>query len=58
MIYTKRDALHDFLSGWELEDLADGAWWAFLEEGVVAFNREENTKFDPHEAVLTYIQQK
>lgn len=53
---NRKEDLMYFLSGWELDDLADGAWWAYLEEGVQEFNKERGTEFDQHQSVLDYIE--
>jgi hypothetical protein len=49
-----------FLDGWQeasgAEDMPDGAWQCVMMEGVEAYNTENNTKFDPHEGWLYWIQ--
>ena len=38
------------------DDLPDGAWWGALEAEVEAFNWENKTNHDPHDAVMYYLQ--
>lgn len=49
-------ALFDFLDGWYDDELPDGAWWAMLEEGVVAYNKETGQDIDPNDGVHAYLQ--
>jgi len=44
-----------FLSNYDDDSLNDGAYWTFLEEGVMAFNALYGTNLDPHNTVLEYL---
>lgn len=55
---SKVTGLCQFLEEWESEDLPNGAWWAHLEEGVDAYNKEMDTKFDRNNGVHFYVNYK
>jgi hypothetical protein len=44
-----------FLAQYDDDTLNDGAYWALLEEGVMAFNTAHGTNLDPHNTVLEYL---
>lgn len=49
-----QQGLVDFLQAWDIADLPDGAWQAYLEEGAKAYSDEFQIDIDPHEAFLEY----
>ena len=48
-----------YLDGWQeasgADEMSDGAWQCVMMEGVDAYNKENNTKIDPHEGWLYWI---
>lgn len=57
---TKKEKMFHFLNGWSeasgADDMPDGAWQCVMMEGVEAYNEEEGTNYDPHEAWLEWCQ--
>ena len=49
-----RKGLVEFLEAWDMDDLPDGAWQAFLEEGAEAYSDEFQIAIDPHDAFIEY----
>lgn len=45
-----------WLEGWEaaIGEASDGVWWARMKEGVARFNKDNNTNYDPLDAVLAW----
>jgi hypothetical protein len=50
----------DWMSGYcgGLDDLPDGAWQAWCEEGVAVFNKDCGTHIDPHDGWLYWVNNK
>lgn len=44
-----------FLAHYDDDTLNEGAYWALLEEGVMAYNSANGTDLDPHATVLEYL---
>ena len=49
-----------FLDGWEgasgADEMSDGAWQCVMMEGVESYNKVNNTKIDPHEGWVYWIE--
>lgn len=54
----QRDEFMSFMDGYcsMAEDLPDGAWGETCKEGVVAFNKQYGTNYDPHEGWLLWCE--
>ena len=52
----KEISLYPYMDAWNDDELSDGAWMAMLEEGVVSFNKENNTNYDFYDELGGYIE--
>lgn len=51
-----QQGLVDFLRAFDLDDLPDGAWQAYLEEGAVLYSDEFGIQIEPNDAFFEYIE--
>ena len=49
-----QQGLVDFMRAWDMDDLPDGAWQAYLEEGAEVYSDEFLIAIDPHDAFIEY----
>jgi hypothetical protein len=51
-----RENLVLYLDAWDLDDLPDGAWLAYLTEGAEQFAKDHHLRhYDAHEMALEYV---
>ena len=52
------DGFEHYLEAWDNDSLPDGAWWAYLEEGVASYNEDNGTSIDGNDGVHVYLKRK